>query len=387
MSQAPELLTRAKNGETSFFIQLGGQGSPWLTELGRAYAHSELKPFFQIIFSVLAEEYSRVKGNPYFSKGFEIESWLADHESAPEESYLESVVVSMPMIHVTQLAHMEVIHHGGFDREEMIAHSMGVTGHSQGLISSTLLALDLRGDDYYRGLELYTRYLFRLGIRSQDAYPYPSPSPDEISRSNNTSEDLPAPMAAVVGGEHGPIEEIVNIFNGDLPESDQVHISLRNTHENRILSGTRKALIDFHEKNNDWLVNHGIRFVFLKSTCPFHCPILASIRDHFSADVADIGFHFKGSDLKVPVFSFSDGRNLQNEENLALSLVDEIATNSLDWSQAIRPSLESNRSVTYLDFGPGKVSQKFTLDALKMAEKDSRVIALASPRDQKKILV
>ncbi len=386
MNSVPELIHQATQGNTSFFLQFGGQGSPWLGELARSRSNPLLNEFFSAAFSVISEEFQRVKDNPFYEPGFDPEAWLADPDSAPSEDYLERVTISMPMIHLTQLANLELIHHSGFSRDNIVRYASGATGHSQGVVTASLLALGLSGNDYFEALKVYTRFLFRLALHAQETFPYPVSTDSELEEASRLSLDDPAPMAALVGNTHKISEELVDSFNKDRSTEYKVTIGLRNTPENRILSACRQSLIEFYGMYASRLEENDIRFVFLKSSCPFHSPLMEGVAKNFEQDLRDTGFSFRGSDLKIPVYSFFDGRNLQEVDDLAPVLVKEILIQPLYWEHAVHSVVENSDSTTVLDFGPGKVSVRFTQEALKSKGTNCEIFTLALPRDQKKIL-
>ena len=93
-------------------------------------------------------------------------------------------------------------------------------------------------------------------------------------------------------------------------------------------------MIKFHELNQAYLKENEVKYVYLRTTCPFHCEQMIPIREPFYADIDRIGFHFKGSDLKFPVISFYDGENLQKEESLGKKLCEDLMINTLYWDKS-----------------------------------------------------
>ena len=76
----------------------------------------------------------------------------------------------------------------------------------------------------------------------------------------------------------GTIEAWVKEFNG---AAKKIFVSLYNTSANRILSGARGDLIAFHERYKAEFEAKQIKFVYLRSTCPFHCELMTPILEKF----------------------------------------------------------------------------------------------------------
>lgn len=63
-----------------------------------------------------------------------------------------------------------------------------------------------------------------------------------------------------------------------------------------------------------------MKFVYLRTTAPFHSPHMEDTNKTIPSDMERIGFNFKGSDLKIPVYSIFDGRNMQSDSELGIPL-------------------------------------------------------------------
>ena len=79
----------------------------------------------------------------------------------------------------------------------------------------------------------------------------------------------------------------------------------------------------------------------------------------FSEQLPKIHFSYQGSDLKVPVYSFSDGRNMQNDTSLGETLCVELMTNVLNWERAITTLIEPNDIDAVIDLGPKQGKPSF----------------------------
>lgn len=386
MTATPRLLTEASQGKAGFYIQFGGQGAPWYKELAKFYKEPHMKRFFDTALKALEEEMPKIGKAVGLPNGLDARKWLDDETSIPSEDYLGCAAVSIPMIQITQLAHLENLNHQGFTRADMMKHSRGTSGHSQGLIPASLVALSLDGDAYYNAVSKYVKYLLYLGVRAQEVYPFFAPSAAELEKSTALGGGAPAPMVAVLGETHDVIQKLVDEVNKTIPAGDKIYISLYNSPANRILSAPRGSLIAFHEKIKPMVDEKKLKYVYLRTTCPFHCPHMEKIRPLFEPDIKAIGFEFQGSELKVPVFSFFDGANLQTHPKLPIKMYEDMAINPLYWEKSMKPAADDAKVTHILDFGPGKTSQRLSQDTLAGIGSEKPVLAAAFAKDLSTIL-
>jgi malonyl CoA-acyl carrier protein transacylase len=110
------------------------------------------------------------------------------------------------------------------------------------------------------------------------------------------------------------------------------------------------------------------------------------IRPLFEADIKRIGFSYPGSALKVPVYSFYDGRNLQGDADIAIGMYLDMAINPLYWDKSMKPVADSSKITTIVDFGPGKTSQRLSEDTLQGLGVEKKVLACAVPKDLEALL-
>ena len=377
------LIQEARNGKIKFFIQFGGQGARWFGELNRLYSDPELKTFFEVSFNALYDEMKLLSGHPFFTKGFDPLAWIKEPSLLPEEEYLEIAPISIPMIQITQLAHFERVRLRGYSIPFFLEYAGAASGHSQGLISASMVSLLKDGDAYHDLLDKYTRYAVSLGFRAQEAYPNPFASEDEKKRSSELGEPFPSPMAAVLGGDHASVQGWLSEYNDGRPVKDRVYLSLINSPENRILSGDRNALIGFHEKFRAKFSENKIKYVYLLTSCPFHCPLLEEVVPKMQEDMKRIGFHINGLDLKIPLYSFSDGKSLKNDMDLGDRLSREMAVNTLDWKKAVDPVIADSSITHILDFGPGKTSSRLSGEIFSDSGRKFEMLSASLPRDYK----
>ncbi len=365
----------------SYFIQFGGQGGAWYPELSRFYRdhvlneQSSADPFLKKVISAgldsLQKELKKNKDSvallPYEA---DLHKWLSSDDAVPDEEYLERAPVSMPLIQLAQICNL--IHLGSVNPRLSLSHlydaSLAATGHSQGLITAYLFALKLSEEKFIQAVADFTLFQFYMGLRSQEFYPFPSASAEEKKAADEINTgSTPSPMAAVLGPSEEQIAALAEKFNSGRSDlSRKVFISLYNTPANHILSGSRTALTQFFSENRDFLTAEGNNFVFLKATCPFHSPYLHNAVQLFEEDLKTLPFSYPADSVRLPVYSFSDGKNLQLSANPALQLTNDMLRNVLYWNKPYKSFIESesfgSKSITVLDFGPGRVSQRLTMD-------------------------
>lgn len=386
MAEIPSLLQSAIAGNAGFFLQFGGQAAPWLKELQKIHNENQsVRSFIDICIEAIHEELERGEIPFFLNHGFDVNRWLADESTIPSEEYLFQSSVSMPMIHLTQMAHFRNLLSAGWERKDLIHFTRSATGHSQGMVTATFPALDIELGSDIEIARKYMKYFFYLGIRSQECFPHPWSTDEENRESEQLGlKEKPSPMVAVLGADTGSVQKLVNENNSSAETEEQIHISLYNSPTNHILSSTRKSLTNFYKTNREKFLENKVKYIFLKSTCPFHSPLMKGFNvSGFSDDLKRIGFNFSGSDIKFPVYSFADGRNLQNDKEVGLKMAEDITIRPLYWKMAIA-SISSDESVTHiLDFGAGKAIQRLSSEILLETSCEKPVLSAAVPRDYK----
>ena len=386
MPDIPSLLQSARAGNAGFFLQFGGQAVPWLKELQKIYNENQtVRSFIDICIEAIHEELKNVEIPLSLNQGFDVNKWLTDESTIPAEEYLFQSSISMPMIHLTQMAHFRNLISAGWERKDLIQFTRSATGHSQGMVTATFPALDIEMENDIECARKYAKYFFYLGIRSQECFPNPWSTDAENEESEQLGlKENPSPMAAVLGADTNSVQKLVEENNKDAETEEQVYISLYNSPTNHILSSTRKSLINFYKSNRSFFVENKVKFIFLKSTCPFHSPLMKGFNvNGFSEDLKRISFNFSGTDIKFPVYSFADGRNIQNDKEIGLNMAEDITVRPLYWKKAIA-SIPSSESITHiLDFGAGKAIQRLSSEILLEMSCDKPVLSAVVPRDFK----
>jgi malonyl CoA-acyl carrier protein transacylase len=385
----PKLLSSFTAQSQKFFLQFGGQGSPYLKELSKLYQEAELKEFFAVSFKVIAEIAEREGKNPLLNEGIDFKSWLENPDGAPSEDYLARAPISVPGIFMTQVANYVLVTKSGYSTAQLIQATGGVSGHSQGVIAAALVGLGKDGDEFLKAYADFLKFIFYLGFNGQKVYP-DFAIPQNIKEANEANGDKnPAPMVAIVGYSKDELESRVKETNESLGLKGQetIFISLYNTPDSMILSALPSSLLAFRSKWKAEMDEKKFKFVYLKTTAPFHCPFMNESLPQFDAgDASVVPFPYQGTDLKVPVYSIFDGHNLQKDGNLRTILFKMVLIEPLYWDLAIAPVLNDASIGAILDFGPSVVSQRLTGGHLKAKNIEKLSLCASNAKELKNIL-
>jgi malonyl CoA-acyl carrier protein transacylase len=385
MSSAP-ILDQIESQNAKFFIQFGGQGSPWLKELTKLYQEPALKEFFNVTFETISKELARAENKSLYDQGFDLKSWLENGESAPSDDYLCRACISVPTIMATQVGNYLLLVSKGYDADRLTAATAASSGHSQGIIAAVLVALGKKGNDFLKAYSDFLSLEFWMGYRGQESYPNFIVSQEIVDKNLANGDKNPAPMVAVIGYTKEELEERVNAFNkeNNLTEKTSVYISLYNTPDSMILSTIPESLLAFRTKFKAEMDEKKAKFVYLKTTSPFHCPFMNSTWPTFKEKDYDyLSFNYTGSELKYPVYGIYDGANLQECKDLKERLFKTVLIEPLYWDRAISVIWNDPSIGAILDFGPSTVSQKLTGGHLKAQEIEKDSYCVSSPKEAK----
>ncbi|EKR08609.1 hypothetical protein [Leptospira kirschneri] len=378
-------LNQVKASGGKLFLQFGGQGSPFLKEISKLYeSEPSLKEFFDTSFKAIAEEVPKLDKKIIYG-GYDFESWVKNPDSAPDENYLCSAPVSIVGIFLAQMGNYVAFTNKGFPVSELISNSIGATGHSQGVISSALTALGKEGSDFYSAFSKFLKFVLYIGYRAQELVGAYNPSEALLKANEEVGDKQPAPMVAVIGYSQKELEDRVKKTNDSLglSGSKAIYVSLYNTPDSNIVSGNPETLLEFRKQFKSEMGEKKVKFVYLRTTAPFHSPHMEDTNKTIPLDMERIGFDFKGSDLKIPVYSIFDGRNMQSDSELGIPLFREMLIKTLYWDKAVKPFVTAT-NVTGIDFGPSVVSQKLT--QANMGTSENKIYAVSSPKDIKVLL-
>ena len=364
-----DLIATARAGEARFFLSFGGQGAGWFDELRTYFADPYLRPMLEWCLDAMREELPYVDQAQTLPHGFDVERWLEDPSSLPSPEDLVFPGISVPLIFMAQLAAVRRLADHGLELAELLRYTRGASGQSQGLFAACLHALGGTASRQAEATRQFAKFVFYLGTRSHQTYPFPHATGEEVQRSAALStwrNATPSPMVAVVQGKANcaHLEQRLRQFNSKRAGDRHVYVSLTFSPSRLVLSGHRRSLIDFNAEHRDYFLDGDIKYVYVRTTCPFHSPLMTPIRPIVEADFARIGFGLSGAELQVPVFSSYDGRNLQDDEEATTGLYLDALIHPLDLRLALRPVCHDSRITHVIDFGPGQESRHLTSHVL-----------------------
>ncbi|MCJ1282192.1 beta subunit of fatty acid synthetase [Xylographa opegraphella] len=362
------LYTAALDGKASVFAIFGGQGNDdaYFNELESIYT------VYQILTGGLITAASRLlerlsrddRFAEQYPHGFNLIQWLEDASSQPETAYLISAPISFPLIGLLQLLHYKTVCHGlGCNPSEMHKMFSGTSGHSQGIVVSTVIAAAVSWTSF-DDLSLEALVMLQsMGARSQEVFPPVTLSPFIIADAEEHGEGSPTPMLSIRDMSIHSVQEVVGDVNQHLDISQRIEVSLINARNKIVVSGpplslhtlnlrlrsrkapagVNQARIPFSERKPNF--SHR----FLPITAPFHSSHLSEAVDLVNNDLQHLSIF--GSSLSIPVHATHDGADLRlrGQENILPDIVRMILEQPLYWERAS----EFHGATTIIDFGPG----------------------------------
>ena len=363
------LLRAAAKGDAQIYAAFGGQGN---TE----QYFEELRTLFdscgQRVRQLLDDADGLLHGlcqdraaqKCFAQQTIELSGWLHSPSKTPESSVLISAPFSFPLIGILTLARYAVLcERLGQKPGQLRSRLAGATGHSQGILAATAIALADSWEDFFAAAKDMVVILFWIGVRCQDCFGHGQPPAAAIDASLQNEEGVPTPMLSVNGLSLPALQGHIDIVNSHLHEDHRLSISLVNGRDHAVVSGPPQSLCGlnarlrlFNAPQN--LDQSRIPFdkrkltfsrAFLPISAPFHSKHLRDAYDDIVRDVSSIVIAPKS--LGLPLYATNSGENLQlsPEPNLVRGLIRMIVSDKVDWPKAV----DFPRATHVIDFGPG----------------------------------
>ncbi|ORX59428.1 fatty acid synthase [Hesseltinella vesiculosa] len=365
------LFAAASRGDTKIFAIFGGQGNieEYFDELADIWETYDglVQPFIERMAVVLANHARSSDASVLHSKGLDILRWLKNPDVRPDLQYLVSAPVSFPLIGLTQLLHyyvmLRVMDTTPGDIRQWIA---GTTGHSQGIISSVVIAASNTFDEFLSNAEKALGLLFWMGTRAQQAFPPTSLNPTILEDSLNNNEGTPTPMLAVTGLRESQVVRHLEATNAHLAPDRQIEITLHNGPRSFVCTGPPQSLYGLNlalrklkaptglDQSRVPYSQRKIKFSsrFLPITAPFHSAYLNLATPSLLADVERHQLQIDAKALTIPVYATDSGADLRESKDLTLDLISLVYSRHVHWEKAI-----ATKDLTHIiDFGPGGTS-------------------------------
>lgn len=335
---------------------MAGIEGPPLAALQALYARPENAPYFATAAEAIACALDLAGPDAYRRElpgGIPLTAWLRG--VPPDAGALEHSIVDGLLAHTYQLCLLQpAIGRVGGGRPSPVA----AIGHSMGLIGAVAAGQRLSSRRSYLALcrDLIAMTALTL-IRCHQLAP---PSAGETT-----------PMAAVLGV---PTAELRELLAGS-----PVHLALTNSGRSHVLAGAPADLAAFLAAHAGRLAEPGVRWAYLRSTAPFHTPLLAAAVRAALEQRHIMALPLTGDRLAVPVYVADAPVNLQHRDDLLPDLLAYSVYRPLDWPGTVRAAIDDCRPDQVLDFGPGTSARVFTRDSLRGSQENLRYRSIPAP--------
>jgi len=371
----PALAKAVRAGDALALAVFGGQGYPGFNEILQAYTiyGAIVRDYIAELSTVLKELAAKPEFERTYKQGLDILKWLRNPESLPEDAYLDSAPVSFPLIGIVQLVQYLILFRS-FRKTPDWARRLfaGTTGHSQGLVTSVVIASSGTEEEYLENSKKAVSLLFLIGARSQQIFAITPLSPETLQEiaDNGDENDMPTCMLSINGLPEATVRQTVNEINKFIEEPDRkVTISLINGLRMIVVTGAPESLqnlkmtlkkiqagpnedqsrIPFSKRKQVFTMK------FLSVTIPAHNEILKDAAELVVDDAAKLNITFPTKNLAIPVYRTDNGVDMKEEAevtDVVESVVNQICILPVDWVKATNvPGLTH-----VLDFGPGGAS-------------------------------
>ncbi|KAJ9477291.1 Fatty acid synthase subunit beta [Pseudozyma hubeiensis] len=373
--RTPSLLESARTHQAGLYALFGGQGNNhgYFAELQALF--DTYRPFVEPIVAAVTARFSQLlcriqaaRTGPYaaHSQGLDLLSWLQRRRERPTEAYLASVPISAPLLSLTQMIQFYVTAKcSGMSVPQFRSHFQAVSGHSQGIVSATAMAMAVDDEHYIECTVLASEFLFQIGITSQLCYGDKIIDDEAAHESTQAGFGPPSPMLVISAPDRAFIEQRVSKFNSVVPGHRRIYIALVNAPTTAVLAGHASDLVSFARSTSAMAApakldqarvpfskrKPSIRLKFLPINLPYHSPLLASVE--FAQVVAPIDMRkWQAHPLAIPVHSTTDGANMQqlSSSSILESLLVQMCTAPVDWIESVRPL---STTTHLIDFGTG----------------------------------
>ncbi|PYI00383.1 beta subunit of fatty acid synthase [Aspergillus sclerotiicarbonarius CBS 121057] len=331
----------------------GGQGEASRTcvhELAELYATYKpmLEPFLGQAAALL-HQLSRIPNSWFHYRGRSLDliTWINDKSTIPDCEDIAQAPISVPVIGVLSLARYlvtcRVLNMNPGDLRSLFT---ATTGHSQGLLVATVMAMSDSWDSFYANSHLAIEALFWLGWECHRGAPS-STSPVTRASDRHAIHTGPAYMLTVRGVTRGQLDSILARLNKTLSADEQVQMALVNSRDQFVVAGPVVSLVHMNSylstltssdtdlgripfSSRKPSIHHG----FLPISTPFHTRYLDEavgiLKRRFSER------RIVAEQLKIPVYHTLTGQDLrQLGGNILHTVLNAIAREVCDWPTAL----------------------------------------------------
>lgn len=322
------LLKFVRQGSVNLVALFGGQGNTEflleeLIELHYTY-QALCHNFIREASAPLLEMAKDPAAVDYLSKGFNVMKWLEEPENRPPNDYLFSAAISLPLVGLVQLANYYIAYKIlQLTPGEMAKSFVGTTGHSQGIVAACVIAKSKDEEELLANSTQAMKLLFWIGLRSMQAYPSFTIDPKIIVDCLENSEGQPSPMLAISNLTQAEVIAQLDVANEYLPESEKIHLALKNGPRTMVCSGPPKSLYGLNlilrkikappslDQSKTPFTKRKARFStkFLPISSPFHCKMLEEAVPLIMQDVEKHGISFTATSFLTNVITPDNGND------------------------------------------------------------------------------
>ena len=338
------------------FSGMAGMHGPPLAALQALYARPENARYFTTAAEAVARVLDHVGADAWRRElpgGIPLTAWLRG--DTPDPGALDHSIVDGLCAHIYHLCLLQpAIGRTDPDRPAPVA----AIGHSMGLIAAMVAGMRLTSRRQYTALchDLIAMTALTL-IRCHQMTP--------------PHTDAATPMAAVLGVPNEELHELV--------AGSPVHLALANSDRSHVLAGVPSDLAGFRARHAPRLSEPGVRWAYLRSTAPFHTPLLAPAVQAALEDRHFMTSPLTGDRLAMPVYVADAPVNLQHRDDLLPDVLAHAVSRPLDWPGTVRAAIENCRPDQVVDFGPGASALVFTRESLREGHDDVRYRRIPAP--------
>ncbi|PWY78034.1 sterigmatocystin biosynthesis fatty acid synthase subunit beta [Aspergillus sclerotioniger CBS 115572] len=331
----------------------GGQGEASRTcvqELADLY--TTYRPMFRLFLGQAAELLCRLSKMPnswFHNRGrsLDLMTWISDKSTMPDCKDIAQSPISVPVIGVLSLArYLITCRILDINPGELRALLSSTTGHSQGLMVSTVIAMSDSWDSFYANSYLAIEALFWLGWECHRSAPGSSSLVSSASDCGGLHAE-PAYMLTVRGVTREQLDSILARLNGTLSADEQVQMALVNSRDQFVVAGPVTSLVHMHSylstittpdtdhsripfSNRQPVIHYG----FLPISTPFHTRYLEEAVGILKRRFSDR--QIVAEQLRIPVYHTLTGQDLrQVGGNILHAVLDAIAREICDWPAAL----------------------------------------------------
>jgi fatty acid synthase subunit beta len=355
-------------------LQFPGQGTKYLDELRRTYATApSVRPFVDEAIAAIGAQAALYddSGTGFFRQGLEVARWMEHPDRAPDFGYLLSSPLSYPLIYLCQMANYLALFQDGLEPRTLLRHTHCATGFSTGIVAAALSSMDLSLDQLQRRALRVQALFFWAGIRVQECTLKRGVRPELRELLDETDLGSPSCMARIDGPSRHHLEEKLRESSGD----GLVSVGYVLAPARCVIAGMPADLAAFHE----FLAAGREPFTwrYILSTTPAHSPYHEDALEPTLADARRLGLDLDAREMKVPVLSVTEGKDLRESADLLRALLRGYLVDLGFWRRQIAPLFGGHGITDVLDLGPGTGIAGLTASHLGKAK--VRVIRCAVP--------